>query len=164
MPSAYYAARDPRLDSLSGHLNVDHYEHHYAFVNDLRDKEIQRLRIRAKARKMPGRKGQKLRKRLGISGDDNQQEDELELKRLLQEKADLERQQIQRAAKRTVKQQQSNSGYYLKRREQKKLEREATYEELRKRRGRGAAEKSIAKRLKREKSRDAKRFGKGMQL
>jgi ribosomal RNA-processing protein 36 len=79
---------------------------------------------------------------------------------LLQEKAGFERAQLDLAAKQAVKlkmKQQVESGkgvYYLKKREMKKLEWEAKYEELRKRGGDKAVDKALAKRRKKNKSKD----------
>ena len=79
-----------------------------------------------------------------------------------QEKAEYERNQIDRAAKRAVKkklQQQVAEGkhgvYFPKRREMKRMHLEAKFEEIRKRGGDQAVDKVVAKRRKKNKSRDA---------
>ena len=82
----------------------------------------------------------------------------------MQEKAGYERAQVDLAAKQAVKQkmkQQVESGkgvYYLKKRDMKKLQMEAKYEELRKRGGDKAVDKALAKRRKKNKSKDTGYF------
>lgn len=164
---AGYKPLDPRLSSLHGHLNVDHFERNYEFLQELRDKEIEQLRERVAAYKVKGQRGQRLRKKLGITKSDAAlEEDRAKLKQLEQQKADFARSQIERAAKRSVKkkiQQEVAKGtrgvYFLKRNEKKRLELEAKYEEIRKRGGDAAVDKAVAKRRKKNKSRDASRFG-----
>jgi len=164
---AGYKPMDPRLSSMHGLLNVDHFERNYEFLQELRDKEIQQLRERVAAYKVKGQRGQRLRKKLGITKTDAAlEEDRAKLKQLEQQKADFARSQIERAAKRSVKkklQQEvaegKRSAYFLKRNEKKRLELEAKYEEIRKRGGDAAVDKAVAKRRKKNKSRDASRFG-----
>lgn len=164
---AGYKPLDPRLSSMHGHLNVDHFERNYEFLQELRDKEIEQLRERVAAYKVKGQRGQRLRKKLGITKTDAAlEEDRVKLKQLEQQKADFARSQIERAAKRSVKkklQQEVADGkrgvYFLKRNEKKRLELEAKYEEIRKRGGDAAVDKAVAKRRKKNKSRDASRFG-----
>ena len=83
----------------------------------------------------------------------------------MQEKGDFERRRLDRAAKQAVKKklrdgvaQGKHGVYYLKRREQKKLELEAKFEQIRKRGGDEAVEKVLAKRRRKNKSRDAGLF------
>ena len=89
------------------------------------------------------------------------------MRRLKQEKADFERRQLTRAAKQAVKKklredvEDGKSGaFFLKRKEKKKLEFEAKMEELRKRKGHKAVEKSLARRRQKAKSRDSSLFNK----
>jgi ribosomal RNA-processing protein 36 len=168
-----YKPRDPRISSLSGRLNVEHFEHNYEFLQEIREKEIALLKQKITARKTSGRKGHTMRQRLGITQEqgggsgDLLEEDQAELKRLQHEKAAMERQQIDRAAKRSVKkklQQQVEEGqrrgpFFMKRRELKKLHVEAKFDELRKRGGDQAVQKAVAKRRKKNKSRDAGLLG-----
>ena len=92
------------------------------------------------------------------------QADQEELTRLLQEKAAYERAQIDLAAKQAVKRkmkQQVEAGkgvFYLKKREMKKVQLEAKLEELRKRGGEKAVDKALAKRRKKNKSKDSGYF------
>lgn len=82
----------------------------------------------------------------------------------MQERAAYERAQLDLAAKQAVKrkmQQQVASGkgvYYLKKREMKKLQLEAKFEELRKRGGDKALDRAVAKRRKKNKSKDTGYF------
>lgn len=161
-----FKPKDPRISSLSGHLNIEQFEKNYAFIQEIREKEIATMKQRIAARKVTGRKGQKLRQRLGITQEGTLEMDKEELKRLQIEKAEFERNQIERQAKQTVKKKlqkevaQGQRGvYYPKRKELKRMEMEAKFEEMRKRGGDSAIQKAIAKRRKKNKSRDAGLFG-----
>ena len=161
-----YKPLDPRTNSLNGHLNEEHFEKSYEFLQEMRDKEILQLKKKIGARKETGKKGKRKRRQLNISGG-SIEEDESRLLQLKQEKADFERRKIDRAAKRTVKNtiktevEEGKRGiYFLKRKEKKKLEFEAKIDELRKRGGHKAAEKALEKRRKKAKSRDSSMFAK----
>ena len=161
-----YKPRDPRVSSLSGHLDEDHFERNYAFLNEIRDKEVEQLKKRIEARKTTGKKGNKKRRKLGLIGEGSIEEDMEKLKQLQQQKADSERKQIERDAKRSVKKRlqeqvqagQRSASHFLKRREMKALYAEAKFDEIRKRGGDQAVEKALAKRRKKNKSRDARGF------
>jgi ribosomal RNA-processing protein 36 len=165
-----YKPRDPRVDSLSGHLDVQHFEHNFDFLQDMRLTEMSTLRKNIAARKASGRKGQSRRRRMGLTNDGGSlEEDQVELKRLMQEKADVERARIDRAAKQTVKKklhedvaEGKRGAFFLKRKEMKRLHLEAKYEEIRKRGGDRAVDKVVAKRRKKNKSKDAGLLGKGI--
>jgi ribosomal RNA-processing protein 36 len=165
-----YKPRDPRVDSLSGHLDVQHFEHNFDFLQDMRQKEMGTLKKNIAARKASGRKGQTRRRRMGLTNDGGSlEEDQLELKRLTQEKADVERARIDRVAKQTVKKklhedvaEGKRGAFFLKRKEMKRLHLEAKYEEIRKRGGDRAVDKVVAKRRKKNKSKDAGLLGKGI--
>lgn len=82
-------------------------------------------------------------------------DDQEELKRLLQERAERTRSQMAKAAKRSVKKkirEEVASGkrgaYYPKKNEMRRMEMEAKFEEIRKRGGDEAVDKAIAKRRK----------------
>jgi ribosomal RNA-processing protein 36 len=164
-----YKPLDPRVSNLHGHLDVGQFEHNFDFIKEIREKEMTDLRKRIAARKLGGRKGQKKRRELGLTHSDDAstlESDKTELKRLLQENADLKRNQIERAAKQTVKkslQQQVAEGasgvYFPKKRDLKRMHLEAKFEEIRKRGGDGAVEKALAKRRKKNKTRDAGKLG-----
>jgi ribosomal RNA-processing protein 36 len=157
--AAGYRPKDPRLSSLTGHLDVDKFERNYAFLNEMRDREIVRLRQRVQAHQATGSKGRHLRRRLGMGRNPTTlEEDRAELKRLEQEKADRERQQIDRAARQAVKKrmheevEQGRKPHFVSRAKQRQLVLEAKYDELRKRKGDKAVEKAVAKRFKKDKS------------
>jgi ribosomal RNA-processing protein 36 len=161
-----YKPLDPRASSLSGHFNEEHFEKNYEFIEELRDKEIATLKKRIAARKTTGKKGQQKRRKLNIAGGDLD-EDQEELKMRLQEKADLERRKVVRAAKTSVKRklreevaQGTRGAYFLKRKEKKRMELDAKFEEIRKRGGDKAVEKTLEKKRKKNKSRDAGLFAK----
>jgi ribosomal RNA-processing protein 36 len=158
--AAGYRPKDPRLSSLTGHLDVDKFERNYAFLNTMRDKETVRLRQRVQAHQTTGSRGRHLRRRLGMTGNRSTtlEEDRAELKRLEQEKADRERSQIDRAARQAVKKrmqeevEQGKKPHFVSRAKQKQMVVEAKYDELRKRKGEKAVEKTIAKRFKKDKT------------
>mmetsp|Transcript_23301 Transcript_23301/g.48227 ORF Transcript_23301/g.48227 Transcript_23301/m.48227 type:complete len:424 (+) Transcript_23301:96-1367(+) len=151
-----YKPRDPRMVSLSGHLDADTFEKRYAFLDDVQEKEIEKLKHRIKAWKTTGKKGQKERKKLGLTqGGGSSEFDQEELTRLLQERAERQKAQVTRAAKRSVKKKirdevaaGKRGAYYPKRSELRRMEVEAKFEEIRKRGGDDAVNKAIAKRRK----------------
>lgn len=150
-----YKPRDPRMVSLSGHLDDDVFEKRYGFLDEVQEAEIDKLKKRISAWKTTGKKGQKARKKLGLTQGSNAFEsDQEELTRLLQERAERKKASLVRAAKRSVKQKiradvASGKGvYYPKRSELRKMELEAKFEEIRKRGGDEAVDKAIAKRRK----------------
>jgi ribosomal RNA-processing protein 36 len=162
-----YKPRDPRQSSLHGHLDLQNFERNYSFLNDIREKEIALLKKRIAARGMSGRKGQQLRRKLGLTtATETLEDDKAELDRLQQEKASFERNLLDRAARRAVKkklQEQVAEGkrgvYFPKRKELRRLHLEAKFEEIRKRGGDQAVQKAVAKRRKKNKSKDSGLLG-----
>lgn len=167
-----YKPMDPRASSLSGHFDEDRFHKNYAFLEELRNKEIGQVRKRIAAHKATGKKGNRLRKKMQIIGEDGGhtttlEEDVARLKELTETRANLERRKIDRAARQSVKRkirEDVESGktgaYFLKRKEKKRLELEARFEEIRKRGGEKAVEKMLAKKRRKNKSRDAGAFAK----
>jgi ribosomal RNA-processing protein 36 len=156
-----YKPRDPRMSSMSGRLQEDHFEYHYGFLQDLRNEEIATLQRRVKARTVPGKKGQKLRHKLGLTAANapSLEEDKQQLQMLKQQMALYQKNQVDRAAKRSVKRkirEEVESGergaYFIRRAEKKKLELEARYEELSKK---GTLAKVLANKRKKNKSKSA---------
>ena len=154
-----YKPRDPRImATAAGNTETSDYE----FLNDMMTQEIETLERRVAARKMVGSKGRKARKKLNLNTDiTSQEDDQLELKRLKEQLLQRQRSAAQKSAKVAVKQkmeQEVAEGkrgvYYLKRAERRKLELEATFEELRKRGGDQAVDKALAKRRKKNASKD----------
>mmetsp|Transcript_1338 Transcript_1338/g.1586 ORF Transcript_1338/g.1586 Transcript_1338/m.1586 type:complete len:358 (+) Transcript_1338:79-1152(+) len=158
-----YKARDPRMQSLSGYYDENVFQKRYAFLEDMQDEEIDTLKKKCKAWKMTGRKGQKMRKKLGLTGGDSTaEEDQEELKRLIQERASRKASKIAREAKSAVKKRLredvaagKRGAYYLKKRDMKKLELEARFDQLRKSGGDGAVNKVLAKRRKKKMGKDS---------
>jgi len=161
-----YKARDPRMTSLSGHLDDNIFDKRYSFLEEVQEKEIKQLKLRINAWKQSGEKGQRLRKKLGINamnGGDSLEVDQEELTNLLQQRAERKRSQVVRSAKKIVKQKiqedvasGKRGAYYPKRSELKRMEAEAKYMEIRKRGGEEAVDKAIAKRRKKNMSKVAK--------
>jgi ribosomal RNA-processing protein 36 len=157
-----YKARDPRMQSLSGHYDQNVFERRYDFLEKMQDDEIDRLKVRCKAWKTTGRKGQRKRKKLGMTGGNTAEEDEEELKRMIAERATRRDARVQNAAKRSVKKKLRDEvasgkrgAYHLKRSDMKKLELEAKFEELRKIGGDSAVNKVLSKRRKRKMGKDS---------
>ena len=167
-----YKPMDPRKSSLSGHFDEDRFHKNYEFLEEIRNKEIGQVRKRIAAHKATGNKGNRLRRKLGIIQADGSysstlEEDVAQLKSLTETRANLERRKIDRAARKSVKRkirEDVESGrtgaYFLKRKEKKRLELEARFEEIRKRGGEKAVEKMLAKKRQKNKSRDAGAFAK----
>jgi len=164
-----YKPSDPRVSNLSGHFNEEQFHKNYSFLDEMRNQEIGQIRKRIAAHKATGEKGRRLRRKLGIDGKDPSalEEDEARLKFLTQQRADLERRKVDLAAKKSVKRkiredvESGKSGaYFLKRKEKKRLEMEAKLEEIKKRGGKKAVEKILAKKRRKNKSRDAGMFAK----
>lgn len=158
-----YKPVDPRVSNLTGHLDLEHFETNYEFLQEMRQKEIALLKKRISARKRTGRKGTERRRRLGLTNDDSTMEQDQEaLKKLLHEKAEFERRQVDRVSHRAVKKQlqeevaEGKRGvFFPKRKELKRMHLEAKYDELRKRGGDKAVEKAVEKKRKKDKSKDA---------
>jgi len=167
-----YKPMDPRESTLSGHFDEDRFHNNYAFLEEIRNKEIGQVRKRIAAHKATGNKGNRLRRKLQITQPDGShsstvEEDVARLKALTETRANLERGKIDRSARQSVKRkirEDVESGktgaYFLKRKEKKRLELEARFEEIRKRGGEKAVEKILAKKRQKNKSRDASGFAK----
>merc|ERR1711957_599307 len=115
------------------------------------------------ARQMTGSKGNKRRKKLGIAADMDQLEEEKgRLANLVAEKRDRKRDHAERDAKRSLKKKiaedvasgRAGAPYYMKRRDRKEAELAANYEELYKKGGDKAVDKAVAKRRKKNASKD----------
>jgi ribosomal RNA-processing protein 36 len=157
-----YKPRDPRMQSLSGHFDQNVFERRFEFLEKVQEDEIERLKKRCNAWKMTGKRGNKMRKKLGLTSANTADEDEAELKRLLQERASRMDAKIRNAAKSTVKKKLRDDVaagkrgvYYLKRRDMKRLELEAKFDQLRKMGGDAAVNKAIAKRRKKKMGKDS---------
>lgn len=167
-----YKPMDPRASNLSGHFDEDRFENNYEFLEEMRNKEIGQVRKRIAAHKATGNKGNRMRRKQQITQADGSHSSTLEddvarLKGLTETRANLERRKVDRAAKQSVKRkiredvESGKSGaYFLKRKEKKRLELGARFEEIRKRGGEKAVEKVLAKKRQKNKSRDASTFAK----
>eukprot|EP00978_Attheya_sp_CCMP212_P043957 scaffold295738_cov47-Attheya_sp.AAC.1 len=157
-----YKPRDPRMQSLSGHLDVNVFERRYEFLDKIQEDEIARLKQQIAARNISGKRGQRKRQKLGISGTELE-EDKERLSQLTQERKERHKSQISRGAKQTVKKKLredvadgKRGAFYLKRSEMKRLEMEARFGELKKRGGDAAVDKAVEKRRKKNLSRESK--------
>lgn len=152
-------AQDPRFSSLSGRLNQDHFDYHYKFVlKDMRKAELELLKRRIQARKVPGKKGQRLRQKLNVSLQD-QDDDLLKLQQLQQDmatyKQEEERRAIQKSQKQKMKDQllsgQRQKEYYPKKQQVKQW----TAEQRLLGKQKGEQEKILVKKRKKQKSKHA---------
>ncbi|GFH52658.1 hypothetical protein CTEN210_09134 [Chaetoceros tenuissimus] len=158
-----YKPRDPRMQSLSGYLDPKVFEKRYEFLEEIQDKEIDTLKQRLKAWKATGKKGNKMRRKLGMTGADASMEhDQEELQRLIQERSSRRDAKLKSDAKSAVKKRireevaaGKRGAYHLKRRDMKKLELEARFDQLRKKGGDAAVNKVLAKRRKRKMGKDS---------
>ena len=162
-----YKARDPRLEAMSGHYDDELFEKRYAFLEDMRAEEMVALTKRIKARKATGKAGQKMRRKLGLTGSDagTLEDDEAALTKLKQERADRKRVQTARSAKKTVKRRireeiadGKRGAYHVKRSELRRMELEAKFDALRERGGDAAVEKELAKKRKKRESKSKSRY------
>lgn len=161
-----YKARDPRLgeSGLTGHFDQGAFEHNYAFLGELQQKDVQRLKDRIAARNVTGRKGAKARKRLGVTPDQSVEDDQEELTRLTQLHSNHTKSQRQREAKRTVKRKmrdeiasgQRTKEYHYKKKDWKRMELGAQYDQIKKKGGDAAVDKLLAKRRKKNLGKDGK--------
>ena len=152
-----YKPRDPRMQSLSGHLNQDTFERRYKFLEEIQDEEIARVQDRCKAWKMTGKQGQRARKKLGLASSSvsTAEDDEIELKRLMQERSSRVKERKSRTAKREIKKtlregvaSGKRGAYYLKKRDLKKLEIGQKFDELNEKGGATLIDKTLAKKRK----------------
>ena len=152
-----YKPRDPRMQSLSGHLDQDTFEKRYEFLEEMQEKEISRLQDRCKAWKMTGKKGQRTRRKLGLTSMDASaaEGDETELTRLMQERSSRIKERTSRTRRREIKKKLRDGvssgkrgAYYLKKRDLKKLELGQKFDELNKKGGDTLIEKTLAKKRK----------------
>jgi ribosomal RNA-processing protein 36 len=164
-----YKPLDPRASSLSGHFNEEQFQKNYAFLEEMRNQEIGQGRKRIAAYKATGERGRRMRRQLGLDGGNPNglEEEQARLKALTQQRAEVERRKIERVAQQNVKRKikegvesGKHGAFFLKRTEKKRLEYEEKIKEIRKRKGSKAVEKVLAKKRKRDKSRDAKTFAK----
>ena len=160
-----YKPRDPRMQSLSGFLDQNVFDKRYEFLEQVQSDEIDKMKERVKAWKVTGGKGNKLRRKLGLTDAAaglTAEGDEEELKRLVQERSSRRDAKMRTAAKSAVKKKvrdevaAGNRGaYHLKKRELKELELEARFDQLRKKGGDSAVNKVMAKRRKRKMGKDS---------
>jgi rRNA biogenesis protein RRP36 len=170
-----YKPADPRASSLSGHIDADTFDRRYQFVEEIRQKEIARLKQRLQAHQATGKRGQKMRKKLGMHAPEmgrpsSLEQDKAELQRLQQEQAAAEREKVDRLAKRSVKRDLQNGVatgkhgiYYPKRAELHRMTEQAKQSIKRERDGVRVAgdrhdQSKEIKRRKKQKSRDANLF------
>lgn len=160
-----YKPADPRGSNLAGHYDADQFNRNYAFVQDLRASEIAALQKRIKLRQAKGGRARAARKKiLGDLPSTTLQQDQDRLGELQTLQATVQRQQIDTAAQRAVKQHvreasvRAGQAVHLKRREHKQLLYEARLAEIATRQGRQAASKVAAKRRKRVKTKHSKRL------
>jgi ribosomal RNA-processing protein 36 len=162
----HYKPRDPRSmmeSSTTASGKRQRYDKEYEFLDDIIKAEIETLKERIAARKITGARGKRARRRLNICNDGNLEEDQRKVKQLKEQLTQRLRAAAERDAKVTLKQKMEQDiaegkkpVQFLKRKERRKVELETTFEELRKRGGDAAVNKAIAKRRKKNASKDHK--------
>jgi ribosomal RNA-processing protein 36 len=158
-----YKPRDPRHQSLSGHFDQNVFEKRYEFLEKMQDDEIDKMKQRCKAWKMSGKKGQRLRKKMGmVVTETAADDDQAELNRLIQERTSRTDVRLKTTARRNVKKRLRDEvasgqrgAYYLKKRDMKKMELEAKFEELKRIGGDKKVNEVMAKRRKKKMGRDS---------
>ena len=154
-------AADPRFNDMSGTLRAQTFEQGYSFLADIEKDEISRLKTAVKASNIKGRKGQKLRRKLGVNVDDLSSIKET-LSTLQNQRGERERELVNRNARIAVKRklregvEEGKGAYHLKRSDMRKAELEARFEELKKKGGEGAVKKAIEKKRKKNRNKDHK--------
>jgi len=157
--------RDPRFEGLSSTGDNHVFQQRYKFLEDMVDEEIKDLKAKVYATKLTGVKGNKKRRQLNVRVDDAAELEE-KLVKLKQQRANYQRGQMERQAKQTVKRnirQEVEAGnftnMYMKRKDKRKLEMEAKMEVIKKKGGKKAVDKVIAKKRKKESAKDYKILG-----
>ena len=148
-----YKPLDPRVSSMSGHFDEDNFARNYAFLQEMREKEISQLERQVKSRRTKnGRRRKKYTTTLG--------QDMEALALLKQQNRQAKQRRVQRDAEKKVKQkikeQVSKTGkaFFLKKRDKRKLELEARLESM----PHAEQQKLLERRRKKNKSRDSKRM------
>lgn len=166
-----YRPRDPRMEAstltsatgANGVVDSDVFDQRYGFLEEIQDKEIAGLKERCRAWKLKGTKGTKKRRKMGLNfGEKSAEEDVEELERLMQERAERREDRLKRTARRSVNKKMKDEvasgqrgAFYLKKRDRKRMEMEAKFEELKKSGGNDALNKVLAKKRKKKRSKDA---------
>jgi len=166
-----YKPRDPRMEASSltsatggnGVVDTDVFDRRYEFLEAIQDKEIDSLKERCKAWKLKGKKGTSKRRKLGLTfGEKTAEDDTEELERLMRERAERRESRLKKTARRSVNKKMKDEvasgkrgAYYLKKRDRKRMEMEAKFEELKKSGGNDALNKVLAKKRKKKRSKDA---------
>jgi len=160
-----YQPRDPRMSSMSGHLDAQQFDQNFGFLHDMQENEIKLLKRKLKALQKPGPKGQRERKRLGIRITDTPESLQERLQDMQTKLARQNQDRLERNAKRAVKQKihaqvaEGKGGmYFPKRHELKEMKMEAKVEEIKKAKGKNGLDKYLAKRRKKQKSVHAKKM------
>jgi len=160
---AIYKPRDPRQVTLTGRLDQDVFERRYGFLEEMVDEEIATLRERILARETTGSKGNRRRRKTGVSADpDELAKDRDQLQRLQEGRRERERDRKTRGAKRAVKKKmvqdivdgKLRGPYYMKRREKREAEMAAKFEALQKEGGNKAVDQALTKKRKKAQMKD----------
>ena len=160
-----YQPRDPRMSNLSGHLDADQFERQFGFLEDLQTKEIGTLKRKLKSLQKTGKKGQRERRKLGVTVDDTAGSLQERLQVMQTTVARQNQDRLERNAKRAVKQKihaqvaEGKGGvYFPKRQEMRRMQMEAKVEEIKKQSGKHGLDRYLAKRRKKQKSVHAKKM------
>lgn len=136
-----YKPRDPRMDSLCGHYDVNVFEKRFAFLEEMEDQELDNLKDRIKAKKLSKRKGKDVAlQELGLTEHEltgTLEEDQAQLSKLSNRKGHRQKERKTRSTKQDMKQsiqKAVESGkqapFYLKRKDIQKKILEDEYEHI----------------------------------
>ena len=160
-----YQPRDPRMSSLSGHLDAQQFEKNFGFLDDIQGKEVDTLKRKLKSLQKTGQKGRRERKKLGVTADDTAGSLQERLQKMQTAVARKNQDRLERQTKKAVKQMihaqvaEGKGGmYFPKRQEMKRLHMEAKVEEIKKQSGKHGLDKYLAKKRKKQKSIHAKKM------
>ena len=160
-----YQPRDPRMSSLSGHLDAQQFEKNFGFLDDMQLKEVDTLKRKLRSLQKTGQKGRRERKKLGVTADDTAGSLQERLQQVQTAVARKNQDRLERQTKKAVKQKihsqvaEGKGGmYFPKRQEMKRLHMEAKVEEIKKQSGKHGLDKYLAKKRKKQKSIHAKKM------
>jgi len=154
-----YQYRDPRMQTLSGYHDQELFEKRYGFLLKMEDEEIKRLKVKKNAWSIPGRKGQKIRRKLRtndtLSRSKTMQKDKEELKKILEKRSLMKRIITKQVIKCNLKKKKIDNikegksvGYYINKREHKKFDLGELYDELKRRDGNRSVRMKLCKKKK----------------
>lgn len=140
--------RDPRFDSMSGTLNAGHYETAYKWMDEYKQEEIDQLKLKISLCKKDD-VGQRMKDK--FARQMSRLKNELETKQRMEKRNNLKRKLRKDEKQRVVE--TGKRPYFMKQRDVRKEELREKYDDLEKK---GGLKKYMAKRRKKNASKDRK--------